>query len=157
VGPVSIRTATLEDLAALREIFRSASLANDGDRANLLRHPEFLELGDQAIVEQRLRVAEVDGRPVGFATTTSPSGSVVELDDLFVHPDRMRRGVATRLVADAVERAQLAGVSRIEVTANPHATAFYRSVGFEELGPVETALGPGVRMALVIGGVPAGR
>src|SRR6516162_10065181 len=99
---ITIRTARAEDLDELTEVFRSASLSNDGDRENLLAHPEFLELSDQAVVEQRVRLAEIDGRTVGFATSAR-DGATVELEDLFVHPDWTRRGVATLLIADLVE------------------------------------------------------
>jgi GNAT superfamily N-acetyltransferase len=150
VGHISIRTAQLDDLPALRDIYRLASLANEGDRSNLLHHPEFLELSDRAVVERRMWLAEIDGEPVGFATTL-PAESTVELEDLFVHPDWMRRGVGSRLVTDAVDRARREGFTRIEVTANPHALDFYRHLDFEELGPVETAFEPGIRMRLGVG------
>lgn len=146
---LSIRTARLDDLPALATIFRLASLANDGDRQHLLDNPEHLELGDESIRAGRLRLAEIGEEPVGFATVTG-DGSVVELEDLFVHPDWMRRGIATRLIADAVERSRRRGSTTIEVTANPHANAFYEHVGFRATSTVDTTFGPGVRMELPI-------
>ncbi len=103
MGPVVIRSAELDDLGDLADVFRTASLSNEGDRENLLAHPEFLELSDRAIVEGRLRLAAVDGVTVGFASGTQ-AGREVELEDLFVAPDWMRKGVATRLVTDLIER-----------------------------------------------------
>jgi len=142
-----IRTAGPDDLDDLTAVFRSASLSNDGDRHNLLAHPEFLELGDEAILDGRVRLAAIDGITVGFATTIG-AGPEVELEDLFVHPDWMRRGVATDLIADAVERSRTTGASRMAVTANPHAMDFYLSVGFRGSSPVETEFEPGTRLHL---------
>ncbi len=146
---LSIRTARLSDLPELAEIFRLASLSNDGDRQSLLDHPHHLELSDASIRTGRLRLAAIEGRPVGFATVVG-DGPVVELEDLFVHPDWMRRGVATRLIADAVDQSRRRRATKIEVTANPHADAFYTSVGFRATVSVATALGPGTRMELPI-------
>ena len=108
---LSIRTARLTDLPQLAEIFRLASLSNDGDREHLLANPQHLELSDESIRTGRLRLAESAAQPVGFATIAG-DGPVVELEDLFVHPDWMRRGVATQLIADAVEQSRLAGRRR---------------------------------------------
>lgn len=146
---LSIRTARLTDLPELAEIFRLASLSNDGDRQHLLSRPEHLELSDESIRIGRLRLAEIGARPVGFATVIG-DGPVVELEDLFVHPDWMRRGVATRLIADAVDQSRTRGATKIEVTANPHAHAFYGHVGFQATGSVDTVLGAGTRMELPV-------
>ena len=43
---VAIRNAGPDDLTALREVFRRASLSNDGDLPNLLAPPDYLELSD---------------------------------------------------------------------------------------------------------------
>ena len=69
-----------------------------------------------------------------------------ELDDLFVDPNRRRRGIATALVLDALDRAADQELTRIEVTANAHALAFYESVGFVSDGMRQTRFGPGNRM-----------
>jgi GNAT superfamily N-acetyltransferase len=140
-----IRRAEPADLAAIREIFRAASLANEGDRTALLAHPEVLEFPGDAVVEGRVRVA-VDGAVVGFATF-SPRADAWALDDLFVDPAHMRRGVATALIRHLQDEAD---VPWIEVTANPHATAFYRSVGFVDDGVAETQFGPAPRMRLSV-------
>ena len=86
-----IRDAAPEDIPRLGDIFRRASLHNEGDREVLLAHPEVLEFEPLCVHENRTRVAVEEARVVGFATTTR-GGDYFELDDLFVDPDWMRRG-----------------------------------------------------------------
>ena len=143
----SIRVAVAADMAALSDVYRRSSLSNDGDRANLLAHEDALTLSETPVVEQRVRVAVVDDRIVGFATLLI-SGQVGELEDLFVDPDWMRRGVGRTLVRDAAATARAEGVTRIEVTANGHAHAFYEKMGFTLDGIGQTRFGPADRMHL---------
>jgi hypothetical protein len=44
--------------------------------------------------------------------------------------------------------ARAQGADRVEVTANPHAMAFYESVGFSHDGVAQTLFGPAPRMRL---------
>jgi hypothetical protein len=85
VSDPSIRSATADDLPAIRDVFRRAALSNEGDRA------------------------WIEADPGEFG-----------LDE--------------------------ANVPRIDLTANPHALAFYESVGIVEDGVAETSGGPAVRM-----------
>jgi GNAT superfamily N-acetyltransferase len=143
-----IRAAVPADLDRISAIFREASLSNDGDRANLLAHPEFLEFEPAAVVEGRTMVAD-DGEVVGFATLTG-SGDCLELEDLFVDPRRRREGIATALMAAVVERVRMARASELEVVANGHALDFYRAVGFVDAGMRETTFGPARRLVLKV-------
>ena len=59
-------------------------------------------------------------------------------------------GRASRLVEDLLATAGGNAVRRIEVTANPHATAFYRHVGFVHGHDSETRLGGAPRMYLTL-------
>jgi GNAT superfamily N-acetyltransferase len=144
-----IRLGALADLPAASEVYRSASLSNAGDRDNLLAHPEYLILAPEGLAEGRTYVAEEHGSLVGFATWIEASGTV-ELEDLFVHPGWMRRGIATALVNRIAEILRARGVERLEVTANPHALGFYRAAGFVGCGVAETEFGAAPRMVLVI-------
>ena len=148
MSSVRVRTAGADDLPGLREVFRRSSLSNAGEVEVLLAHPEVLDLPDVHVLAGRTRVAVgAEGAVVGFATLVG-GGTALELEDLFVDPDRQRTGVATVLVADAVALARGAGAARIEVTGNPHAVAFYERAGFERDGEVATELGTGIRMHL---------
>ena len=144
-----IRLGTLADLPAASGIYRRVSLSNAGDRGNLLAHPEYLILGPEGLAEGRTHVAERDGSVVGFATWAETAGTM-ELEDLFVDPDYMRRGIATALVNCIAEVLRARGVERLEVTANPHALGFYRAVGFIDCGVAETEFGAAPRMVLTI-------
>jgi GNAT superfamily N-acetyltransferase len=145
-----IRFAMPADIDILRRLFRRASLSNEGDRAKLLANPDALELSDRCVSEGRARVAATaDGRIVGFATWLV-SGIGLELEDLFVDPDWMRRGVGRALVRDVVGIARRRGFLQVEVIANPHALGFYERVGFFVDREVETQFGPAPRMLLEI-------
>ena len=144
-----IRLGVLADLPAAREVFRSASLSNAGDRANLLAHPEHLILGPEALGEGRTQVAVEDGSVVGFGTWTD-AGGVIELEDLFVDPGWRRRGIADALVKRIADVLRARGVERLEVTANPHAMDFYAAAGFTHCGIASTEFGSAPRMVLLI-------
>ena len=83
-------------------------------------------------------VAEGGGRVVGmvtlcvFSTLTGPNAY---LDHLVVAPDQRRRGIGRALVCHAIERAEAAGASRIDLTAGEAKSAgraLYKSLGFQE-------------------------
>jgi GNAT superfamily N-acetyltransferase len=158
-----IRLGVPADLPAASDVYRSASLFNAGDRDNLLAHPEYLILGPEGLAEGRTYVAEEDGSVVGFATWIGVNGQVtfswprtieaagiIELEDLFVDPGWMRRGIATALVDRIADVLRARGVERLEVTANRLALGFYRAVGFIDCGVAETVFGAAPRMVLAI-------
>jgi ribosomal protein S18 acetylase RimI-like enzyme len=144
-----IRLGIPADLAAASSVYRRASLSNEGDRDNLLAHPEYLVLGPEGLAEGRTHVAEQDGTVVGFATWAEANGTV-DLEDLFVDPDYRRRGIASELVRRIAEVLRARGVQRLEVTANPHAMEFYRSAGFTDCGTADTDFGAAPRMVLML-------
>ena len=142
-----IRTALDSDLDVLADIFRRASLANDGDRDTLLAHPDALEFAGDGIADGRSRVATFDGVIVGFSTIVDED-AVVDLEDLFVDPDWMRQGIGLELMRDVVARARERGARYVEVTANPHALAFYARAGFVPYSTAETRFGPAERLRI---------
>jgi len=148
---VIIRTAVEGDLPELQRVFRAAALSNPGDAPALLAHPEHLIFAGDGIAEGRTRVAATgdEGQNLaGFATLAPGPDGQPELDDLFVHPQMRRRGIARKLVQDLAATARREGHTRITVIGNEHAREFYQAVGFVDVGSAETALGPAPRLRL---------
>jgi GNAT superfamily N-acetyltransferase len=142
-----------EDHPALRLIFRRSSLSNEGDRPLLLANPAHLVWREPTGGEPfRVRVAvNAEAVIAGFATLVI-APAAAELDDLFVDPAFMRRGVGLALVRDAARLASEAGCPALAVTANPHAAAFYAAAGFDGSETVNTPLGAGTRLSLQLSG-----
>jgi GNAT superfamily N-acetyltransferase len=150
-----IRLGVPADLAAVTGVYRSASLSSARDRDQLLAHPEYLVMGPEGLSDGRTYVAEENGAVVGFATWAEPDGAAepdrtAELEDLFVDPPWMRRGIATALVNRIADVLRAQGAERLELTASPDALGFYRAVGFIDGGVTETALGSAPRMLLTL-------
>jgi GNAT superfamily N-acetyltransferase len=142
----SIRDATLGDMEALQGVFQRASLSNGNDREALLANPQWLALSETGVREGRMRAA-VDERNavLGFATYLITDG-VAELEDLFVDPPHMRRRIGEALVRDISDRVRALGFETLEVTANPHAMAFYEHMDFAAGRLVHTEFSPALRM-----------
>ena len=144
-----IRDARPAEAAALASLQRRSSDVWEEYRAQLAASPGLIEPPHEAIAEGRVRVAvDAPGRRLGFSVVLAAEGDRVELDDLFVEPDSMGRGVGRLLVADVVSRAAAVPATGVDVTANPNALGFYERVGFRVTGEVATLFGRGIRMRL---------
>jgi GNAT superfamily N-acetyltransferase len=145
---LAITYAVMSDMAELQGIFRRASLSNENDREQLVANPESLVLAEDGVRERRTRVAlDTRGSIIGFASYLI-SENVAELEDLFVDPPRMRHGVGAALVVDISSLVREQNVEWLEVTANPHAMAFYEHMGFVADRLVDTEFYPAPRMHL---------
>jgi len=78
-------------------------------------------------------VAEVEGEIVAWAALVPVSDGVVVLDDLWVDPAAMGRGIGSRLFRLAADRARELGAERLEWGAEPNAIGFYEKLGGRKL------------------------
>lgn len=143
--PPFCRPARPDEVHHLQELYRRSSMHRETFRQAIEEHPEWREPTVEQVAAGHVRVLEVDGDPIGFATVV-PDAEVAELEGLFVEPGAMGTGAGRLLVEDAVEQGVAAGLPRMEVTANPDAVDFYAHLGFVTVGEAPTELGPARRM-----------
>jgi GNAT superfamily N-acetyltransferase len=73
-------------------------------------------------------VAESDGHAIGWASLI-PKGEVGWLEDLWIDPTWIGKGVGSLLFRHASEHAKNLGGSRLEWEAEPNAIGFYEKMG----------------------------
>jgi GNAT superfamily N-acetyltransferase len=89
-------------------------------------------------------LADLDGEPVGFFSALVCGGAAY-LEDLYVRPDARGRGVATALVAHAVEHSRQQGAAFCALAARADDTPkdMYARMGFRPLGVTRSLLRTG--------------
>lgn len=145
-----IRATTLDDLAAVDALLARSYpklLKADYPPSILITalplisraQPKLLTCGTYYVVEG-------DGGLLGAGGWT-PDAKVPTLGHIrhVVTDDRAtRRGVGRALMRHCFDVARDAGVHRIECWATRTAVSFYKSVGFEEIGPMDVKLAAGI-------------
>jgi GNAT superfamily N-acetyltransferase len=79
------------------------------------------------------------GRIVGFSALRQ-DGGILHLEDLFVLPSEMGRGVGRALFRHAQRRAWELGFAFLEVQSDPNAAGFYERMGAEQIATNFTLL-----------------
>lgn len=142
MGNEVIRRAELSERKSLEELERRAGLANPGDREAILAHPEVIEVPPEQIVSGDVFVLESNGIVAGFASVKQRPDGDTDLDGLFVEPEMQRRGLGRLLVDHCCGIARVRGSRYLYVIGNPHAEAFYKACGFDQIGTAQTRFKP---------------
>lgn len=109
----------------LREIAYAAKAHWGYDLERVRAWADSIDLDDGRIV-----LVEDD---VAWASIV-PHGDICVLEDMWVDPPAMGRGVGTRLFRRAADRARELGASRLEWEAEPNAVGFYEKMGGRHIG-----------------------
>jgi GNAT superfamily N-acetyltransferase len=93
-------------------------------------------------------LAEENGIIMGFYQLAGkpPKGT---LDDLFIDPAYMGKGLGSTLFNGAVEHARRLGFISLEIHSDPHAEAFYLHMGAKRIGDVPSGSIPGRTLPLL--------
>jgi GNAT superfamily N-acetyltransferase len=78
-------------------------------------------------------VAEVDGKPVAFYTLME-NNAIVWVENLWVLPEFMGKGVGRKLFQHAVSIARQHGCKVLRLEADPNAAGFYEKMGMRKVG-----------------------
>lgn len=137
---VHIRRGDPSEGERLREL-TFASKAHWGYDAQRVRDwVDGLDFSPRSPRWQELYVAEVDGRVVAWAALV-PQGETCLLDDLWVEPAWLGRGIGKELFRFAAERAREHGARTMEWGAEPYAVGFYEKMGGRQIGDHVSAWG----------------
>ena len=78
-------------------------------------------------------VAEIDQVPIAFYTLLEKDGEAW-LDNLFVSPKFIGKGVGKRLFFHARELSRQRGFENLRLEADPNAAGFYEKMGMKKIG-----------------------
>jgi GNAT superfamily N-acetyltransferase len=120
-----LRPLAADDHERVRELTFESKAHWGYDRDFVRRWAEALTFESR----QERWVADVDGEIVAWAGLIPPADGVAVLDDLWVDPSWIGRGLGKRLFELAADRARELGAVRLEWGAERHALGFYEKMG----------------------------
>jgi GNAT superfamily N-acetyltransferase len=127
---VGVRAARPDEGERLREIAIAAKAYWGYDLAEVRRWADGGDFSPAGLNQKDVWVAEAAGRAIGWASLLpGVDPEVVVLDDLWVEPAWIGKGVGSLLFRRAAERARELGARRVEWEAEPNALGFYERLG----------------------------
>jgi ribosomal protein S18 acetylase RimI-like enzyme len=132
---VNIRPAVESDADVLSAIAVIAKAHWGYTQDALAAWQSQLAISSADIRSKFVFVAVIDDEVAGFYSLT-PGEASWELDNLWVLPKFMNRGIGRTLLSHALEAASNRGAAEITVDSDPNAELFYRACGAVRRGEV---------------------
>ena len=135
---VRIRPAASDEGERLREIAIASKQHWGYEQKEVVRWAAKGDFSPEGLRAKEFYVADAVGLAVGFASLIA--GEVAVLDDLWVEPEWIGKGIGARLFRAVAERAAALGARSLEWEAEPYAVGFYERMGAGHLrdsGPSE--------------------
>ena len=151
--PIEIRRATPEDADTLTQIAHAAKRHWKYPENWIEQWQPDLTLTPDFIKTNEIFVAGINGEIVGCCALVM-SGSLAEIEHMWIRPEHMGSGVGRALFEHARSRAWERGAKALELSADPNAEGFYQRMGAERIGEVpadmdgQTRVLPRMRMEL---------
>jgi GNAT superfamily N-acetyltransferase len=125
---VHVRRVRPEEGERLREIALTSKGYWGYDPQPIDEWVAGLDVSPEGLRKKEYYVAEVDGRVVGWSAIKL-RGEVCWLDDLWIEPPYIGKGIGTKMFEHAVARGRELGAARVELEAERHAVGFYEKMG----------------------------
>ena len=130
---MSIRRARPEEAATLSQIALAAKRHwgyperwMEIWKPQLTFSPEYFEANESW-------VAEINNAPIAFYTLLEKDGDAW-MDNLWVSPEFIGKGIGKRLFLHALELSRGRGDRKMQLEADPNAVGFYEKMGMQKVG-----------------------
>jgi GNAT superfamily N-acetyltransferase len=125
---IEIRRARPDEGPRLKKIAVAAKSYWGYESQSVFRWADQGDFSPARLAELNAFVAVAGGRAVGWCSLLG-EGETWSLEDLWVEPEWMGKGVGERLFREAAAHARSLGGRRLEWEAEPNAVGFYERMG----------------------------
>jgi GNAT superfamily N-acetyltransferase len=145
MAALCIRRARIDEAPRLSELCVRSKASWGYDEAFMALAGVVLEVSADQIERGDVWVAiGADGETAGVvALGPGDRPDTLDLDKLFVEPQRIRTGVGRALIAHAIDEARRRGSRRLTILSDPHAAGFYENNGARLIGEAPSDAIPG--------------
>lgn len=124
-----LATELAEPLALLEESLRDGEPLPQGFLGQLR---EAVEAENLEVLAARIEERVVGVAVLAYRLNVSAGGTFASVEDLYVRPEKRRRGVGRVLLGAVAEQCKVRGVSYVEAQVeDEEAAAFYSALGYE--------------------------
>ena len=99
-----------------------------------------LTITKEYIDRNQVYVLRHDQQLLGYYALDHITKAKAKIDFLFINPEELGKGYGKQLCTDLIKRAKTMGYETITVDADPNAEAFYKKLGFETVGKLESSI-----------------
>jgi predicted N-acetyltransferase YhbS len=140
-----IRLARIDEAPGLSELCVRSKASWGYDEAFMALARVVLQVNPEQIAAGDVWVATgADGEVAGMvALGPGERPDTLDLDKLFVEPQRIRSGVGSALIAHAIDEARRRGAKRLTILSDPYAAGFYERNGARLIGQAPSDAIPG--------------
>lgn len=145
-----IRLARIDEAPGLSELCVRSKASWGYDEAFMALARVVLQVNPDQIAAGDVWVtAGADGEVVGMvALGPGERPDTLDLDKLFVEPQRIRSGVGRLLIGRAIAEARRRGARRLTILSDPYAAGFYERNGARLIGEAPSDAIPGRSLPL---------
>jgi ribosomal protein S18 acetylase RimI-like enzyme len=130
---IQIRRAKLEQANTLTQIALAAKRHwGYPERWMEIWKPQ-LTFSPEYFAENESWVAEMDNMPIAFYTLLEKDRKAW-LENLWISPEWIGKGIGKRLFLNALERCRQRGYTFLQLEADPNAVGFYEKMGMKKIG-----------------------
>ena len=134
-----IRRAFPDEAEALTEIAHAAKRHWNYPETWIEEWKSALTITPEFIAHNEVYVA-LAGDEIAGCCALIMTGSLAEVEHMWIKPDQMGRGVGRALFDHARRRAEEHGARELELSADPNAEGFYERMGAERVGDVPAGM-----------------
>ena len=139
---ISIRNAVPENLEPINQLLRLSKAHWGHDKEFLDRFMQKLGITKSFMDKHTIKLFYVDNDLAGFFNFSIKDDGSFELDNFFLHPDYIGKGIGRELWAACCKEARNQGKDEFIIWSDPNAEGFYRKMGCEKIGVRQSPVAP---------------
>ena len=132
---IEIRSAQPEEAETLTEIAHAAKRHWNYPESWIKKWQTDLTITRDFIASHEVFAATVNGEIAGCCALVL-TGSLAEIEHMWIRPEQMGSGVGRTLFEHARARAVERGANVLELSADPYAEGFYARMGAKRIGEI---------------------
>jgi len=135
---MTIQTANTADHELLTQITKKSKAFWGYSEDLLLVWDDALTITEHYIIKNKVFKFSADNKIIGYYSYIIEENQIIKLDNLFLLPQYIGKGLGTFLVNDFLNRIQNQNYQKIYLQSEPYAEGFYKKHGFKTIERLET-------------------